>query len=141
MVLMTEQQAMRLREATQELLERRNMTPHGAYLRTGVSREAIAKLLAGRRPSLEVVEQFARAFGEDVNRWRVLCDYAPVEDPRAPLELILDKSKELTYEPDLDTVTFKGFLAGPNVHPEDREALERIARAVLSERRRKQGRN
>ena len=65
--------------AFREALESRRLTIHAAHVRYAISRESLTKMENGQPVGLEVVEKWARSIGEDVNRWRVLWGFPPVE--------------------------------------------------------------
>ena len=48
-------------------------------VRTGLDHVTIGKMMDGIIPSVETVEKFARGFKLDVNEWRGLAGYEPVE--------------------------------------------------------------
>ncbi len=50
-----------LREAFEEALRRRNLTPHAAHQRFGISRESIRKMESGFAPALPQLERWALA--------------------------------------------------------------------------------
>ena len=123
-----------LAQAVADLLDRRNLTVNGAHMRTGISREVITKLTLGQRPELEVLEKFARAFGEDVNEFRRLAGYPPLEDSRPPVDRIREAADELTYIPETDDWGVAAY--GGSVSPEDQERLRKIATALRDTNRR-----
>ena len=69
-----------LGEVVLAALKRKNLNPYSANQRFGISREVITRMTLGKPPALEVAERFARAFDLDVNQFRQLCGYPPVED-------------------------------------------------------------
>jgi hypothetical protein len=80
------EQQPREEEAMQEFeraLASRSLSVNAASLRFDISRPALTKMGMGKAVELEVVERFARGLGEDVNKWRRLYGYPPVEPPSA----------------------------------------------------------
>lgn len=123
-----------LADRTQDALRQKNLTPHAAHLRLRMSRESINKLLNGTPIQLELVEQFARGLGLDVNEWRELAGYPRVETgPDRPAR------PELTYEPDLSDVDVSGFRGAEGIPPGDLERINEVVRDLLAARRRKLG--
>ncbi|HEU4754152.1 MAG TPA: helix-turn-helix transcriptional regulator, partial [Armatimonadota bacterium] len=73
---------------TTALLKKRGLSLRAAALKTGIDRLTMSKLAGGVPPRIELIEQFARAFNEDVNEWRALAGYPCVESglPRVTAE-------------------------------------------------------
>lgn len=80
----SQQQGDNLGNAARAALRSRNLTVNAASHRLRIDRNTLAKLTNGVPLSLEVAERFARGLDLDVNRWRVLNGYDPVE-PKNPL--------------------------------------------------------
>lgn len=145
MPLMTEQQETALAQAVTSALAERNLSVNAASIRLRIDRQALTRFSQGIPPSLEVVERFARGMGLDVNEYRKLSGYPPV-DPPADVGILAKAiistheaqaaSLELEYEPDLENVRIVGYEG--RVTPEDRELALKVLRAVLAESRRKQ---
>lgn len=78
LLLMDEQQKM-LSEAVRDVLSRRNLSINAASKRLRIDRNTLTRFSEGIPMRLELVEQFARGLGEDINRWRSLAGYPRVE--------------------------------------------------------------
>jgi transcriptional regulator with XRE-family HTH domain len=126
-------------EAVRCVLAERGLSLRQARNRTGVDVDTLSRMRQNEVPRLDKVEAFARAFHLDVNEWRQLAGYQPVEDERPALDRVRETARTLTYDEDLEGVTVAGYR-GSEVSPEDAEALDRLYRAFLTEQRRKQGR-
>lgn len=140
---MNEQQQQMLAQAVENALRERNLTVNAASIRLGIDRNALTRFKAGKPLTLELVERFARGLRYDVNEWRELCGYPRIEpsDPNEALDVVVEHSQELTYDADLegldDVRKYEGF---GKLSPEAQAAILRITRAIISEERRKQGR-
>ncbi len=64
-------------------LERKNLSINAASIRFNVDRQVLTRLAHGIAPRLDVLERIAVALGEDLNRWRQLASYEPLE-PAGP---------------------------------------------------------
>lgn len=132
-------------DAVKAVLEAHGLSLRSQRIRTGIDHMTMKDMADGLRPRLEKVEQFARAFGLDVNEWRRIAGYEPIPPP-ADVGILAKAiisthqaqtaSLELEYEPDLENVRIVGYEG--RVTPEDRELALKVLRAVLAESRRKQ---
>lgn len=75
-----------LGEAATALLRQRGISARMASIKTGIDRTTLTAMLEGSPPRLDIVEAFARAFGEDVNYWRELAGYETVAPPVTPAD-------------------------------------------------------
>lgn len=92
-------------QAVADLLQARNLSQNQASIKAGIDRFTIARMIAGIPPRLDLVEQFARAFGEDVNHWRELAGYPALEpDAWNPWRYWSDQLAALATELGLPTV-------------------------------------
>lgn len=65
-------------QAVKGLRAKHGLSQMQAEIKTGVDRFTISRMEQGLVPRLDIVEKWARGFGEDVNRWRELAGYQPV---------------------------------------------------------------
>ena len=80
--------------AVKALLNAHGLSLRSQKIRTGIDHMTMKDMCDGISPRLEKVEQFATSFAEDVNKWRVLAGYAPVED-QAMADELQDKRETL----------------------------------------------
>jgi hypothetical protein len=78
LLVVDEQQQEELAAAVRAALARRNMTVNSASIRLRMDRQALTRFVNGVPMSLELVEKWARGVREDVNKWRELAGYDPV---------------------------------------------------------------
>ncbi len=71
-------------EAVSRVLKEHGLSDRAAQFRTGIDRITLASMRSGYQVSLEKVEQFALAFGLDVNEWRALGGYQPLPGAARP---------------------------------------------------------
>lgn len=66
-------------QAVTQVLSDHQLGKRQQTVRTGLDHVTIGKMMDGIIPTVETVERFARGFQLDVNEWRVLAGYEPVE--------------------------------------------------------------
>lgn len=66
-------------QAVTQVLSDHQLGKRQQTVRTGLDHVTIGKMMDGIIPSVETVERFARGFQLDVNEWRTLAGYEPVE--------------------------------------------------------------
>ena len=131
-------------EAVQAELGRRNLTVNAFSQRYGFDRNTVARFAGGGRATLEFVERWARTMNLDVNHWRELCGYPPVEP--SPEDLpgqVLDHAQELTYDPDFEGYDIRHWDGADRLQgltETDLDEINKAMRSVMSEKRRRQGR-
>jgi len=67
-------------EAVRRVLQEHGLTLRAQRIRTGIDHTTMKSMCDGIPGRLEKIEQFARAFSLDLNEWRRLAGYEPVED-------------------------------------------------------------
>lgn len=65
-------------EAVKRVLASHGLSLRSQRIRTGIDHMTMKSMCDGLVPRLEKVEQFANAFGLDVNEWRALAGYEPL---------------------------------------------------------------
>ncbi|MDO8613564.1 MAG: helix-turn-helix transcriptional regulator [Dehalococcoidia bacterium] len=130
-----------IQAAIRKLREELGLSYAQMGIRTGLDGSTIYKLEQSGRSSMETVVAFAESFGLDVNEWREMFGYPRIEPSLTDaVRTVVTHAEELTYEPDLDEVDVSGFHGAEKFSPADIAELNRVARAVLSEKRRRGGR-
>lgn len=127
------------------------LTQREVRRRTGISATYVGDMLYGSVPSFRKLEQLARGLGLAGKLAQDLFEaagYAPPHDlvegsnPNRLLDQVAARSRELTYDPDLSDLDIRS-LSGKDQADISETAMETIndvVRALLSEERRKQGR-
>jgi hypothetical protein len=85
----------RIRQAVEEVLARKNLSINAASVRFGISRVSMTKLASGWPLSLDLLEHFARALGEDPNKWREICGYPPADASVPPSQPLPELAEQL----------------------------------------------
>ncbi|MDO8732117.1 MAG: hypothetical protein Q7L55_06040, partial [Actinomycetota bacterium] len=127
--------------AVRLVLEKHGLGYRAQERRTRLDHVTVSRMASGYVPSMPTVIQFAQGFGLDVNEWLELAGYPRIEPSLTDsVRTVVTHAEELTYEPEFDEVDVSGFHGAENLSPHDREVLNRVARAFLSEKRRRAGR-
>lgn len=123
-------------EAVKALLRAHGLSLRSQKIRTGIDHMTMKDMCDGIRPRLEKVEQFARAFGEDVNRWRMLAGYEPVEEmiPAAGPVRFFEGIRAIQAEfPTIPVTVPRLHLGSRELTPELADALLRDIREFIQE--------
>jgi len=135
-------------EAVRRVLQEHGLTLRAQRIRTGIDHTTMKSMCDGLPGRLEKIEQFARAFNLDVNEWRKLAGFDPVDatNPDAAADQLLDALDqadlpELTYEPDFSDIRVDGFEGVEGIEAGDVEILNEVVRTVAARiaKRRQQG--
>lgn len=112
-----------------------------------VNATSIGDMRWGTVPTYKLLEKFANGLELDAERRSELfrvAGYATVAagtpEPNAVVRQIMTSADELHYEPDLEAIDVAGFQGAENLTEKDKATINRIVRAILSEKRRSEGR-
>lgn len=118
-------------QAVKDLRASHGLSQMQAEIRTGVDRFTISRMEQGLVPRLDIVEKWARGFGEDINRWRELAGYPPVVNGARRL---IDRLAEVRRETGVDFHVSADELAAAFEPPEVQDQLIAQVRARLLQR-------
>lgn len=121
-------------EAVKRVLDEHGLSLRGQKIRTGIDHMTMKDMCDGLRPRLEKVEQFARAFGLDVNEWRELAGYPRVEegDPDRLAAQLIKVLGGASSEEDEDFGDIRASDGAGN--PDDLKVLRAVERLLRNRR-------
>lgn len=115
-----------------------------------ISPAYIADMVQGRVPRRELVVAFGWGCGlerEGVDELLAAAGLGPLsDDEEAPpdanalLSEVMDRAEELEYSPEFSDVTVQGFKGAQNLSASDLKLVDQTIRALLTETRKRQGR-
>jgi transcriptional regulator with XRE-family HTH domain len=120
-------------EAVQAELQRRNLTVNAFSQRFGFDRNTFTRFANQGRGTLDLVERWARSMGLDVNRWRVMCGYPPVETDLDPATWYKVRAFDLGELAERLGIDYRppSFHGGTDSAVETREQAEGVIRTQV----------
>lgn len=96
----------------------------------------------GLTKSRDTIEKFVAGFGLDLAEWLPLYGFSPGTEGEVDraLATVLDHSNELTYEDVDEPLEIRGYSGFDKLSPEAQAAVIRVAKALVTAERKKQGR-
>jgi transcriptional regulator with XRE-family HTH domain len=132
--------------------------------RLGYTAPRVSQIMRGEKPSREFVERLIEAYTLPREEWLAMAGFGPrgidsderqalaeaaarevlrqQEDPNAALGRVIDAAErgELVYEPEFEDVDVRNYRGGDRLSENDAKLVNEALRALLSEQRRRQGR-